>query len=359
MSGKMKTAIRAASFAAIALLIATVGYQLGAQQPGGGAYAPVTSTGSAVAPQAAPEALSGGAARSGVTAQRYGSDVLGNGEWGAVDEQSADKYASTGAPEQDSATATERVVIRNGSVELRVEKIDSALEKLRQAASATGAEIQDLVISAGSGDVKPLPYAAQGGMPSGDVYPASASITLRVPADKLDQLRARVAKLGVVLSENVSATDVTTEYVDLEARLKNMQAEEVRLRKLLDRAGKVTDLLQVERELARVRGEIEAMTAQLRMMSRQAAKATLTVTMTEPGPVVQPQGTDWGFADAVRRGVQSAASLMTSSITVLIALSPAIVVGVVLWFVLRAIVRRRTRKARANAAPEDEDEQGL
>ena len=144
-----------------------------------------------------------------------------------------------------------------------------------------------------------------------------------------------------MLSQSVSASDVTEQYVDLSARLKNLKAEEVRLRTFLNQTDKVSELLQVERELARVRGEIESTQAQVDYLERQAAKATLVISLSEPGPVVRPQGDDWGFTAAITRGVQAAATLLTTLVSGLIALAPLALLGMAIWLVVRTIRKRR------------------
>jgi hypothetical protein len=149
---------------------------------------------------------------------------------------------------------------------------------------------------------------------------------------------------------------VTQEHIDLSARLKNLRAQEARLRTFFNEATKVSELLAIENELARVRGEIEAMQAQLDYLDRQVARATLTVTLTEPGPVVRPSSGDWGFLDAITRGVQGAARVLTTLITVLIALAPVIVLALLAWLVFRAAKRRREGRTKHEAAETVADE---
>jgi hypothetical protein len=247
----------------------------------------------------------------------------------------------------DALTAgVDAMVIRNANLDLRVDKVESALDAIRAAARRHGATITDLSVSGGN-DGGPRPLAESDAFPT----PASASVVLRVDAAKLDALEADVSKVGKVLSQGASASDVTQQYVDLSARLDNLKAEEARLRSFTAKATKVSDLLEIERELARVRGDIEAMQAQVDYLKQQTARATLTVSLTEPGPIVQPGGNDWGFSDAIRRGIQGAATLLTGLITLLLALMPILVPAAIVWLVVRA---RRRRKA--TAAPRDDEQ---
>ena len=176
-------------------------------------------------------------------------------------------------------------------------------------------------------------------------------MTLRVPAEKLASVEAEAAKLGKVLSQSASEDDVTQQHIDLEARLKNLQAEEVRLRGFLDQATKVTEMLEVERELSRVRGEIESMQAQIAYLEQQAAMATLTLALSAPGSLVQPSGGTWGFGTAITTGVQAAAAVIKTLIVLIIALSPVLLVVAIVVLVWRS---RRRSKAAARARAEQE-----
>ncbi len=106
--------------------------------------------------------------------------------------------------------------------------------------------------------------------------------TLRVPADQLDGMLADVKRLGRVDSESQGGQDTTSEYVDLQARLSNAHNTAQRLTEILrNRTGKLADVLAVEQELDRVRGEIEEMEAERKTMLNQVSYATVTVTITE------------------------------------------------------------------------------
>jgi hypothetical protein len=108
------------------------------------------------------------------------------------------------------------------------------------------------------------------------------SETLRVPASQLGALLADLRKLGRVEQESQSNAEVTSDYVDLDARLKNSRATEQRLTDLLaSRTGKLEDVLDVERELERVRGDIESMDAQRTLLLHRVDYATVDVQLDE------------------------------------------------------------------------------
>lgn len=108
------------------------------------------------------------------------------------------------------------------------------------------------------------------------------SATLRIPSDKLDTALVELRKLGRVEQESQSGEEVTRQYTDLVARLSNSRSTEQRLIQVLQqRTGKVADVLAVEREIARVRGEIERMDAQRKGLETQVSFATLQLSLRE------------------------------------------------------------------------------
>src|SRR5262249_13120461 len=116
---------------------------------------------------------------------------------------------------------------------------------------------------------------------------------LRVPADQVEACVAAIAKLGIPEKNSVDSKDVTEEYYDLEARIKNKNAEEGRLQGYLDdkkATSKLEDILTIERELNRVRGEIDQAEGRMRMLSNLSTLATIEVTLREVKDYVPSQG---------------------------------------------------------------------
>src|SRR3954454_18684487 len=109
-----------------------------------------------------------------------------------------------------------------------------------------------------------------------------ATWKVRVPVDRFDTFLAEVGRLGELQKNHLDSQDVTQEYYDIEARIANKQQEEKRLLKhLADSTGKLEDILAVERELTRVRGEIEQMQGRIRYLSNVTAFSTITIRATE------------------------------------------------------------------------------
>lgn len=168
---------------------------------------------------------------------------------------------SQGAPK---AAVAPRLIAYWVTMTVEVKEFDAAKEKMLK-----------LVEEAGG-------YVAQASAAETPNQPRRSDLTVRVPADRLQPLLAELRGLGRVVHEQLSSEEVTTQVVDLEARLRNSRATEERLvRVLQERTGKVGDILQVEREIARTREEIERMEAQRKNLLGRVELATVSVTLVE------------------------------------------------------------------------------
>ena len=177
-------------------------------------------------------------------------------------------------------------VIRNGNLSLRVDDVASSLAQARDLMKKNSGVVQSTSVS------------------DAGVGPRTAYMTLRVPIDKFDETIAELKSLAVVvLHESTSAQDVTMEFIDLEADLRNAKAEEESYLKILDRSGSVEEILAVTRQLAQVRQRIERLEGRKRYMESQTDLATLSLTMTEETRIEAP-GRTWRPGEVLRDAVQ-------------------------------------------------------
>ncbi|MDI6693358.1 MAG: DUF4349 domain-containing protein [Anaerosomatales bacterium] len=307
-------------------------------------------------------------ASTGCSGVRELSDVLGSARTAATDmsrdvalekgvvDQTYDGYAGGAAPAEDvtdkgvSAPAIAGpLVIKNKTMRIEVKAVQKAVEEIRALATKHGGSITALSVA--TDDEQPI-YRPEA-VDYGDGAALRGWVTVRVPVDKFEAFVADVSGIGTVKNQSESAEDVTQQHVDLKARLDNLRAEEKRLREFFAAAKNVNEMLAVERELARVRGEIESLDAQVQYLERQAAMATVTVELTEPKPVIRPQGESWGFLDAITTGFRGAAATIKILIVLALTLLPLVVLGAALYYLVRGLIRRRrARKARAASAPD-------
>ncbi|HEX2221964.1 MAG TPA: DUF4349 domain-containing protein, partial [Candidatus Limnocylindria bacterium] len=134
----------------------------------------------------------------------------------------------------------------------------------------------------------------------------SASLTVRVPADRFDDALAQLHELdGEVVAESTREQDVSGQIVDLGARIENLRASEASYRGLLERATRIEDILNVQARLDAVRGEIEQLAAQLEQLEGQADLATLTVTLTPRPEPVERQAETWNPGTTLNEALAS------------------------------------------------------
>lgn len=266
-------------------------------------------------------------------------------EAGTIESQNA--YSTSGdvtanVPEAD------RLIIRNKTLRIEVKKVADSINGIKAASKKHGGVITGMQVATDSGS--PI-YRND---PSGSVSDGTALlgyVVVRVPADKFEAFVSEVSGLGTVRYEAETSDDVTQQHVDLAARLENLRAEEKRLREFFTAAKDVKDMLAIEQELSRVRGEVESLDAQVKYLERQAAMATVTIDLNEPQAIVRPGGENWGFGDAVTTGFRGAAGAIQLIIVIAITLAPFLAIAAVLFFVIRAIVRKRRRSRSLTMAP--------
>ncbi len=168
----------------------------------------------------------------------------------------------------------------------------------------------------------------------------TATVVLRVPADRYDAALAVLREQGEVMSLEVAADDVTATQTDLDARIRAQRASVARVQDLMKRAGSLSEVVQVEQELASRQSELESLVSQRDRLAEQVALATVTATFVPRGASGSP-GWWTPAGDALVAAWQGLVVLVA-------ALSPVIVLAAVAAAATLAVVRR-TRRRRADA----------
>ena len=206
----------------------------------------------------------------------------------------ADVAVSPGAAGVASQVApfAGRKLIQQAHVTVAVDDVAAAFRAITQAVESRGGFIQDasLISTPGGrppgGGVRPLP---------GPVPEPNAYLTVRVPAAGLTAFLDELNRLGSVEQVTTTSQDITQQYIDLEARLRTLRAQEERLLEILSRASSVEELLRVENELWRIREQIEQHQGQLEAWDRLVELATVTIELRPAGLVPNlPSGSLFG-----------------------------------------------------------------
>jgi hypothetical protein len=174
-----------------------------------------------------------------------------------------------------AAYRVERMIIKDAEMRLRVADTDRAIDQVTQVAI----DSFGYILTTRTWYENEFKYA---------------TITLGVPVEEFEQALRRLRGLALqVLDENASGTDVTDMYVDLESRLRNLEATEARIREFLDKAKTVKEALEVNQELGKISGEIEEIKGKLNYLKERAAYSTITVHLAPevPTPTITPTPT--------------------------------------------------------------------
>lgn len=277
--------------------------------------------------------------------------TMGELDWAAgADEQKAAGLASIEAPAEAAmplfvddgaardmleavapASVDDALIVRTGSLELEVEDVAATLAGARAEIAALGGYV------AGS-----------------DEYDQGESrwamVTYRVPverfSDAIDALRGLADR---VVRESTQSAEVTATVVDLDARIANLRASEAALVEIMDRAGRIDDVLAVQSRLEIVRGQIEQLEAQRANLADQAALSTLTVSWLTPVAAVAVAQEGWDVGSevdsALAQTVEALQDLASLAIWLAVVVLPLVIVPMLALAGLIVLLRRRRRVA--------------
>jgi hypothetical protein len=233
-------------------------------------------------------------------------------------------YQKAGEGALPSEITEERMIIRTGDMSLVVEDIISARDEIAQMATGFGGYVVSSYISGEEQDMR-------------------GNISIRVPDEKFESTFTELRNLAVrVKSENISSRDVTEEYIDLEARLKNAEATESQYLALLDKATDVEDILSIYDSLSRVRSEIEQIKGRMQYLERTSSMSLISVYL-EPQATAKPLvRAGWSALEVLKsavRGIITFGQVLGTIVLWLIIFIPVwgTILGIIIW-------RRRRKK---------------
>jgi anti-sigma factor RsiW len=201
-------------------------------------------------------------------------------------------------------------LIRTGSMSLLVPDVERAVAQLTALA-----QLQ-------FGDVISLDDET----PSQPGVRHTAQVQLSVPADRFDETMAALAKIGAAQSRSINAENVSDQIVDAQARLRNLRHTEADMLRILDRSGKIPDVLDVTQQIAQVREQIEQLDAQLQSMQHRVSYSTISVAIEDEKAVASAEpsfGTQLSDAwTSATRSVRNVSLKLASVVLLLVAFAP-------------------------------------
>lgn len=257
--------------------------------------------------------------------------------------ESADgSYGSSSNSEKveisDDTTANldERKLIRNVDLTVETKAFDALIDDLTARTKSLGGYI-------GQSKVEGNSYGSE--------YSARyATLTCRIPSDKLDEFLASIGENCNIVSQGEQVEDVTLSYVDLESRIKALEAERDALMTLLENADTTSDILAIQSQLTDVIYRIESATASLRSLSDQIAYSTVDISVREVQVYSDPE--EQSFAEEVSTGFMASLSslgnilrsLLVAFIVSLPYLAVLAVLGVGIFFLVRLVLKWDAKK---------------
>jgi hypothetical protein len=245
----------------------------------------------------------------------------------------------------------ERIVIKNAELTIVVDDPPQSMDRITQMADDMGG----FVVSANL-------YRRT--LPNGTEVP-QASITIRVPSERLNEALTLIRSETdqPVINENVNSRDVTSDYTDLQSRLRNLESAEAQLQEIMDSAIKTEDVLDVYNELIRVREQIEIIKGQMQYIEQSAALSAVSVELVADEAVQPLTIGGWEPAGVAKEAVQTLIDalkfLVEAAIRIVIVVLPLLLVlfipfALVIWLVRRWRSRRKAK--REESPPEIEDQ---
>lgn len=220
-----------------------------------------------------------------------------------------------------SSTDQSREVVATGSASVVADDLRAAIDRLTAGAESAGGYVESVSLGEGAG---------------------TAWITVRIPADTLTATIAGLSDLGEVTDTRIDRRDVTTETVDLRARVASLETSIARLQDLLAQSASTSDLIAAESALAERQGELDSLRQQLTWLDGQVQMSSLTVSVSEPAPpeALNPRG----FGDGLAAGWNGLVATLGGLVVAVGFLIPWVavlaVIGLLGWGV-RGLVRRR------------------
>ena len=232
---------------------------------------------------------------------------------------------------QTAPIAVERKIIRNADLQLEANAPEEAQQKITQIAESKGGFVVESMQS--SSDAKATTRD-------------TVTMTVRVPSAKFDEALSEIRQTANrVIVESVKGQDVTEEFIDIEARLKTQKALEAQFLEIMKRSNSVEDALNVQTEIARVRGEIEKIEGRKRFLESQASLSTVKIKLQSPTAFsANSNGFLYQLKEAFGDGFDAALNFILILVRVLIALLPFLILIVLPIYLLIRYILRKNRK---------------
>ena len=234
---------------------------------------------------------------------------------------------------QAISEAMDRKVIKNAELKLEVASPNETQHKISEIAASVGGFVVDSETKHREGNDQSKPET-------------EVKLVVRVPAAAFENVVNRIrSESAHLIHDNVSGQDVTEEFIDLEARIKTQKALEVQFLEIMKQAYKVADALEVQRQIAEVRSDIERLEGRKRFLQNRASLSTITVGLQTPTVIVVNTSS---FGRSIKETVSTSIDMATGIVLLLVRLvilsiPVLLLIGLPVLLVTRYLMRRAKR----------------
>jgi hypothetical protein len=258
-----------------------------------------------------------------------------SGEKGQTAKKAADSPAVNAA-----AAVSNQKIIETLSYQIETLKFDDSVKTIQTLCANLGGYIQDSSVSGRGEDEENL---------------RQASFTLRIPQEKLSQLKSSASGIGSILNFSSSSENISDKYYDTEARLKSLRTQQERLLALLQKSGALKDIIELEKALADVNYQIEELTGSLRQYDSLIDYSTVTIQLAEVVKTTELKSEPVSLGDKIVRQFQDSMAALGSIgeelLVFLIGCSPILILLAIIFAVVFLTLRAK-KKRRKEAEPQ-------
>ena len=240
------------------------------------------------------------------------------GYGGAPQSDAYSKTASQLYTESSQFNPNDQKVVKNGNANIEVDNFDSSVSKIKELTSNFGGYVTNSNMWISGSETK------------------SGNITMKIPEKRFDEFGDSLGQIGKIKSKEISTYDVTEEYVDLQARLKNLKNQEKRYTELLDMAKDVQDVLAIEIQLGRIRGEIESYEGRIKYLDNTTSFGTFYINLYDPEKITH----EWGIKDAFNKAIDAFIASIAGIIILGGFFIPIVVIIGIIYLIVKYIKKR-------------------
>ena len=277
-----------------------------------------------------------------------GGLVMGNSADATIKEYTQQEYVEKSNPVSDKvenregalANEENRKLIRDGSAEVQTKEFDKFVTELEKTVAALGGYLE-------SSNIQNNSYS--------DYSNRYADFTVRVPAEKFDEFFEKVGSLATLTNKTSSIRDITADYIDVESRIKALEAEQKSLLSILERATKISDIIEVQSRLTDVNAQLDAFNSKLRSFDNLVAYSTIILNVEEVERVKEEitrptffQEIKIGLSDSfydIGQGIKNFAINFISNLPYIIIWA---IIGVVVFIIVKKIIKKRKAKKQSS-----------